>query len=200
MLRARDALVSVRTEVINTTRGLVKSMGTRLPGCSSPSFAEKVKDAIPVEVGEALRANARCLRKEAELNAINNGIGVLPENGNGHRSLAAAVTEYLEETKLTKKAKTHAAYSTALAYFKESCHKLFLHEIERRDLLKFSAFLRDEKEQSPRSVYNKFENIMTFLKGQGIRGLVGKNDWPRFTEEEPEIYEQEELEKLFHCL
>jgi hypothetical protein len=31
MLRARDALVAVRTELINTTRGLVKSMGTRLP-------------------------------------------------------------------------------------------------------------------------------------------------------------------------
>src|ERR1700688_2510013 len=54
VLRARDALVSVRTELINTTRGLVKSMGTRLPRCSSPSFAQKVKDAIPVEVREAL--------------------------------------------------------------------------------------------------------------------------------------------------
>jgi transposase len=54
VLRARDALVSVRTELINTTRGLVKSMGARLLRCSSPSFAEKVKDAIPVEVREAL--------------------------------------------------------------------------------------------------------------------------------------------------
>ena len=27
--------------------------------------------------------------------------------------------------------------------------------------------------------------------------LLGKNDWPRYTEEEPEIYEQEELNKLF---
>ena len=154
---------------------------------------------VRLSVGkDAADANARRLRKEAELNAVNNGVAVVPENGNnGHRSFTAAVTEYLEETKLTKKAKTHAAYSTALAYFQESCHKLFLHEIERRDLLKFSAFLRDEKEQSPRSVYNKFENVMTFLKAQGIRGLVGKNDWPRYTEEEPEIYEQEELHKLF---
>jgi integrase/recombinase XerD len=145
---------------------------------------------VRLSVGkDAADANARRLRKEAELNAMNNGIAVVPESGNGHRSLAAAVTEYLEETKVTKKAKTHAAYSTALTYFQESCHKLFLHEIERRDLLKFSAFLRDEKEQSPRSTYNKFVNVMTFLKAQGIRGLVGKNDWPRFTEEEPEIYE-----------
>jgi hypothetical protein len=32
---------------------------------------------------------------------------------------------------------------------------------------------------------------------QFLRGLVQKNDWPRFTEEEPEVYEKEELEKFF---
>ena len=116
---------------------------------------------------------------------------------NGNRSVAAAVAEYLDETTLTKKPKTLAAYSTALSYFTESCHKLNLEDIDREELLKFCAFLRDEKEQAPRSVYNKFENLMAFLKANGIRGLVGKNDWPRYTEEEPEIYEQEELDKLF---
>ncbi|MGA7924541.1 MAG: tyrosine-type recombinase/integrase, partial [Candidatus Sulfotelmatobacter sp.] len=143
-------------------------------------------------------ASARRLRKEAELNAMNNGVTVFPENGNdGHGSLAAAVTEFLEETKLTKKPKTLAAYTTALGYFQESCPKLYVEDIDRKDLLKFSAFLRDEKEQAPRSVYNKFENVMTFLKANGIRGLVGKNDWPRYTEEEPETYEDDELDTLF---
>lgn len=142
-------------------------------------------------------ASARRLRKEAELHAVNNGVAVVPEGQNGNRSIAAAVAEFLDETKLTKKPKTLAAYTTALNYFTESCHKQNLDEIERKDLLKFSAFLKDEREQAPRSVYNKFENVMTFLKANGIRGLVGKNDWPRYTEEEPEIYEQEELDKLF---
>jgi transposase len=54
MLRARDALVAARTELINATRGLVKSMGARLPKCSSPSFAQKVEEAVPAQVGEAL--------------------------------------------------------------------------------------------------------------------------------------------------
>jgi transposase len=53
-LRAREALVAVRTELINTTRGLVKSLGTRLPQCSSRSFGHKVGDAIPAEAREAL--------------------------------------------------------------------------------------------------------------------------------------------------
>jgi integrase len=143
-------------------------------------------------------AAARRQRKEAELNALNNGVSVLPENGkDGPRSIARAVAQFLEETELTKKPKTLAAYTTALNYFVESCPKLYLQDIERKDLLKFSAFLRDEKKQAPRSVYNKFENVMTFLKANGIRGLVGKNDWPRYTEEEPEMYEQAELDKLF---
>src|SRR6516225_559589 len=54
VLRARDALVSVRTQPINATRGLVKSMGARLPKCSSPSFSKKVEEALPAEVCEAL--------------------------------------------------------------------------------------------------------------------------------------------------
>jgi integrase/recombinase XerD len=154
---------------------------------------------IRLSVGkDAADAGARRLRKEAELNAVNNGVTVVPENGdNGHRSIAAAVAEFLDETKLTKKPKTLAAYTTALQYFTESCPKLYLEDIERKDLLKFCAMLRDEKAQAPRSVYNKFENLMTFLKANDIRGLVGKNDWPRYTEEEPETYEQEDLAKLF---
>ncbi|MGA7926680.1 MAG: site-specific integrase [Candidatus Sulfotelmatobacter sp.] len=151
---------------------------------------------IRLSVGkDAADASAMRLRKETELN---NGDATVPESGpNGQRSLAAAVAEYLEETTLTKKPKTLAAYTTALRYFLESCHKLHLEDIDRMDLLKFSAFLRDEKEQAPRSVYNKFENVMTFLKATGIRGLVGKNDWPRYVEEEPEVYEREDLDTLF---
>lgn len=153
---------------------------------------------VRLSVGkDAQDAAARRQRKEAELHALNNGVPVLPDNGNGHPTTAAAVARFIEETELTKKPKTLAAYTTALNYFTESCRKLYLQEIERHDLLKFASFLREEKKQSPRSVYNKFETVMTFLKANGIRGLVGKNDWPRYTEEEPEMYEQEELDTLF---
>jgi hypothetical protein len=47
VLRARDTLVQVRTQLINATRGLVKSVGARLPKCSSPSFPKKVEKALP---------------------------------------------------------------------------------------------------------------------------------------------------------
>jgi hypothetical protein len=53
LLRARDAVMAARTELINATRGLVKRLGTRLSWCSS-RFAEKVEEAVPVEIREAL--------------------------------------------------------------------------------------------------------------------------------------------------
>ena len=153
---------------------------------------------VRLSVGnEAQDAAAQRHRKEAELNATNNGISIIPENG--HRSLAAAVADYLEEIELTKKKKTHAAYSIAMNYFLESCNKLHIEDVKRRDLLEFAAFLRDEKGQCARSCWNKFSNVMTFLKSQGVRGLLRKDDWPKFVEEEPEIYEKEDLETLFNA-
>jgi hypothetical protein len=52
---------------------------------------------VRLSVGkDAADASARRVRKEAELNATNNGVTVVPESGdNGHRSVAAAVAEFL---------------------------------------------------------------------------------------------------------
>jgi hypothetical protein len=63
----------------------------------------------------------------------------------------SATPYFLEETKLTKKPKTLAAYTTALNYFTESCPKLSLEDINRKDLrdgdavvsgVQFSFFLK----------------------------------------------------------
>ena len=61
VLRAREALVAPRTELINTVRGLVKSMGTRLSNCSSESFSEKAAAEIPDELGETLQPLLRLI-------------------------------------------------------------------------------------------------------------------------------------------
>jgi len=53
-VRARDAVVAVRRDVINTTRGLVKGLGARLPKCSTASFSKKAEGALPAEVSEVL--------------------------------------------------------------------------------------------------------------------------------------------------
>jgi transposase len=48
VIQARDALVQVRTQLINTVRGWVKGTGERLKGCSARSFARQVSGVGPV--------------------------------------------------------------------------------------------------------------------------------------------------------
>ena len=52
VIRARDALVGARVQLVNHVRGAVKSLGSRLEKSSTRSFADKVGEQVP----EALRA------------------------------------------------------------------------------------------------------------------------------------------------
>jgi transposase len=54
LLRARDALVAVRTKLINCVRGQVKSVGGRLPKCSAESFHKTAEERLPESVRSAL--------------------------------------------------------------------------------------------------------------------------------------------------
>src|SRR5512135_1060701 len=54
LLRARDALVGARTKLINCVRGLVKSVGGRIPKCCSESFHRQAVGAIPESIRETL--------------------------------------------------------------------------------------------------------------------------------------------------
>lgn len=50
LIRSRDALVRARTLVINTVRGLAKSLGEPLPACSAESFAKRMRTSGTLEL------------------------------------------------------------------------------------------------------------------------------------------------------
>ena len=54
VLKSRDTLVKARTAQINFIRGMVKSIGRRLPSASAAAFHKKVKGEIPKELAPAL--------------------------------------------------------------------------------------------------------------------------------------------------
>ena len=102
-LRARDALVAVRTELINTTRGLVKSMGARLPKCSSGSFSKKVAGALPLALREALMPLVHLVE------TLSDGIKAYDER------IEKLATEKYPQTELLRQVKGVGAL-TALTY------------------------------------------------------------------------------------
>jgi len=54
LLRSRNALVECRTKLINHARGIVKSIGGRLPSCSTTCFHKRVREDLPDELKPAL--------------------------------------------------------------------------------------------------------------------------------------------------
>ncbi len=83
-----------------------------------------------------------------------------------------------------------------MASFLKSCHRTFLDQVDRRDLLNYAESLRKEG-LSERMVFTRWIAVMTILKFHGIRGLVKRGDTPRYVENEPEAYTTEELDALF---
>ncbi len=54
LLRSRTVLVRARTRLISHARGTTKSLGSRLPACSSDAFARKAGPCVPEELAPAL--------------------------------------------------------------------------------------------------------------------------------------------------
>ncbi len=80
----------------------------------------------------------------------------------------------------------------------EACSSVLLESITTDLMLEYANYLRARKLVA-RSVSNIFENAMTFLKAVGVTLKIPKSRRPTafVVEEEPEAYEQEELDRLF---
>ena len=138
------------------------------------------------------------IRKIKELEARAEGLEVqAPKDDPNRFQLRSAMADFLEEIKLSRQDKTWQGYKVSFTYFQQSCDKKCVDEIQRIDLLRFSAFLRDRKKLAPRTVFNKFTCVMTFLEAQGLPKLLGKNDRPRYVETEVEIFEDDQLTDLY---
>ena len=71
---------------------------------------------------------------------------------------------------------------------KSSCHKAFVDEVERQDLLDFATHCM-KKGQKGKSIYNKLVVISQLMKRHGKRKLLNATNWPSFVETVRTIYE-----------
>ena len=94
---------------------------------------------------------ARRQRKEAELNAVNNGVSVVPENGERASVGSSSGRRIPGRNEAHEEAEDAGRVHDCAELFHRILPQTQLEEIDRKDLLKFSAFLRDEKKQSPRA-------------------------------------------------
>lgn len=107
-----------------------------------------------------------------------------------------AVAAYLQETMQYKARRTYIAYKAALESFSKSCNKLYLSQIDRRDILNYVDFLR-KKNNGRRTVANRVSYVLIFLRKQGFENVIHPSDLPKYTEKIVKAYSADQLEKLF---
>ena len=142
---------------------------------------------------------AEAQRQRALLDAKAAGIEVAaPDSRPATRQLLVsdAADRYLRDVKMNKSGSTFSHYNHCLGLFKLSLTKATVDAIDRDDIMDFQAYLY-KLGLSARTVRHKTIIVTSFLKTLGVRGLLGKSDWPSYTEEDPEIYTPEELRKFF---
>lgn len=110
-------------------------------------------------------------------------------------SLNDAMAAFIAEKKATRKERTYVQYEQAFNLFRQSCKKRNLLDIERKDVLDFITYLRDRK-YSPRTINHIYGRLISFLGVHGIRPMQ-RGDSPKYTQDETEVYEKEDLQSLW---
>jgi len=114
-------------------------------------------------------------------------------------ALADACADFLDEIRQQRTRKTLAQYTVALEYFQASCSATSLQSIDRGDLMRYMAFLAEEKHLAPRTIWTKVVIVVQMLKAYGIVDLLKPRDWPRYVEKMPQAYTGEELRLFFEA-
>jgi integrase/recombinase XerD len=144
-------------------------------------------------------ALTKMMRKEQVLKSRSVGLVVQDDsNQEPGATVADAVTEYLADLRAKGRArKTLMAYTLALNRFMECCPSKRLAEVGRRDMMNFMTCCRDKFELSRRSIRNMVDLVTFFLAANGVAGLFGKGEKPKFTNKKPERYTADQLETLY---
>jgi integrase len=126
----------------------------------------------------------------------------------------AAVAFVNELRSLGRKRHSVTTYESVLRRFQKSCHKEFVDEIDRRDILTFLDWMRENIEvrvpgSESRTYKNKLNYLGTFLARQGVRlskksngpgandpGLLFRSDMPKVVKKKPRKYDQETIDAL----
>ena len=119
-------------------------------------------------------------------------------------TVEAATRDYMTTGKAAEKdwrKHTRQCYALGLKLFRESCKKVFLDEISGGDLKAFKVYLRSQKTSigkkiDKRTVYNHFNNVVSFLNTYGRRELIKQTEWPTYEEKKVVAYDPEVLAHL----
>jgi integrase len=165
-------------------------------------------------VGQDLDTAVTRLRQEEAL--LSGDVVPVQVSAPGQRvRITDAITEYKSEIRtLDKSPATILMYSNALDGFAVSCKKTFIDEIERKDILAYIQWMRDNLQErvaggQNQTLRNRLTYLGVFLGKQGVKlmkernkngaadpGLLFYDDRPKVTKKKPKKYDQATIDQL----
>ena len=112
--------------------------------------------------------------------------------------LNSAINEYLGEMRARRSVRAADRMGWLLDDFRQSCQRVYLQAITRRDLMGYMAELR-ERGLADRTIFNRISALTTFLRTSGIDGLLSRRDLPRYTEKFVDAYNEVEIARLLQA-
>ena len=96
--------------------------------------------------------------------------------------------------------KTYKAYKRSLELFRQSCQKIYVHQITKQDLQAFDTSLIEDGNED-RTRHNRVQHVVTFLRNEEGRrhgpAIKDVSITVKYVEAPPEAYTRQELADLF---
>lgn len=136
-------------------------------------------------------ARVAVIRKEREFR----GIAV----SSSEVTLKEAIDAFILERTASQDANSVRRWQWELNKFEALTGKTYLRDISREDIYVYwNAF--KAKGAKPRTIYNRVQSLLTFLKNRGITGLLKTDEMPDYAEKDVDYYGEsnpDELKRFF---
>jgi integrase len=118
-------------------------------------------------------------------------------------TLADAIDAFLLERKASQNPTSVRRMTKELSNFAETTGRKYLSEVTRADIFTYWSWLKDVRGSAPRTIYNRIQTVLTFLKNRGVTRLLSTDEMPQFDEKDVDYYTEnnpDELQRFFaHC-
>jgi integrase len=136
-------------------------------------------------------ARVAAIRKEREFR----GLAVTTSAVTLHEATEA----FLLERMASQDANSVRRWRWELAKFAAVSGKTYLRDVSREDIFTYWNAFKAEG-AAPRTIYNRVQSLLTFLKNRGITGLLKSEEMPQYAEKDVDYYGEnnpDELKKFF---
>lgn len=121
---------------------------------------------------------------------------VVPNDSEHGMSIADACETFLKGVKATRSGATHRTYSVQTKWFLKSTSKSFVSEVDRDEIMRLFAKGREEGSDQ-KTINKRIVVVLGVLRNAGHDVRLKKGDWPKTATTDPEVFENDELEKFF---